>query len=117
MSGIDFFIRPATGSSSSDWIRFANTDISVKISRRMTRTIIRGGEGDDLHDEGAESATYTVRGEMDLDVYKEIIRMFRSGQPYIHDPFEEKDVKVIFAVMEYDGSTKEFTFELVEDKV
>jgi hypothetical protein len=43
--------------------------------------------------------------------------MFRSGQPFIHDPFEERDVKVIFASMEYESSNKMFTFELLEDIV
>ena len=43
--------------------------------------------------------------------------MFRSGQPCIHDPFEERDVKVVFASMEYDGSTESFKFELIEDIV
>ena len=29
MAGMDFFIRPATGTSSSDWIRIPNADIKV----------------------------------------------------------------------------------------
>ena len=62
MAGMDFFIRPATGTGSADWIRIPNADIEVRITRRLTRTIIRGGEGDNLHDEGAESTIYTVRG-------------------------------------------------------
>ena len=94
MAGTDFFIRPASGTSSADWLRLPNADISVVITRRITRTVLHGGEGDDLVDEGAESAVYTVRGEMDYEDYKKILKMFRSGQPYIHDPFEERDVKV-----------------------
>jgi hypothetical protein len=43
--------------------------------------------------------------------------MFRSGQPYIHDPFEERDVKVLFAAMEYEGTSEAFMFELIEDIV
>ena len=43
--------------------------------------------------------------------------MFRTGQPFIHDPFEERDVKVIFATLEYEGSTEKFTFELIEDVI
>ena len=81
MPGTDFFIRPASGTSSSDWIRLANADISVEIARRMTRTVLHGGEGDDLVDEGAESAVYTVRGEMNLEDYKKVLKMFRAGQP------------------------------------
>ena len=46
MAGMDFFIRPATGTGASDWVRIPNADIDVRLTRRMTRTIIRGGEGD-----------------------------------------------------------------------
>ena len=53
MAGTDFFIRPASGTSSSDWLRLPNADISVAITRRITRTVLHGGEGDDLVDEGA----------------------------------------------------------------
>ena len=117
MAGMDFFIRPATGTGSADWIRIPNADIDVKIARRLTRTIIRGGEGDNLHDEGAESTIYTVRGILSIDDYKKILKMFRTGQPFIHDPFEERDVKVIFASLEYEGSTEKFVFELIEDVI
>ena len=75
MAGMDFFIRPATGTGSADWIRIPNADIDVKIARRLTRTIIRGGEGDNLHDEGAESTIYTVRGILSVDDYKKILKM------------------------------------------
>ena len=76
MAGTDFFIRPASGTSSADWLRLPNADISVVITRRITRTVLHGGEGDDLVDEGAESAVYTVRGEMDYEDYKKILKMF-----------------------------------------
>ena len=76
MAGMDFFIRPATGTGSADWVRIPNADIDVKITRRLTRTIIRGGEGDNLHDEGAESTIYTVRGILSVDDYKKILKMF-----------------------------------------
>ena len=66
---------------------------------------------------GSESTLYTVSGEMKIDEYKEILSMCRSGQPCIHDPFEERDVKVVFASMEYDGSNEMFTFEFIEDIV
>ncbi len=97
MAGMDFFIRPATGTGSADWVRIPNADIDVKIARRLTRTMIRGVDSDNLHDEGAESTIYTVRGILSVDDYKQILKMFRTGQPFIHDPFEERDVKVIFA--------------------
>ena len=115
MSGIDFFIRPAAGTSSSDWLRIPEADISVVVTRRMTRTVTHGGEGDDLIDEGAESAVYTIEGEMELDVYKKVMEMFRGGQPYIHDPFSERDVKVIFSKFGFEGSSGRFSFELIED--
>jgi len=115
MAAQDFFIRPATGMTSDDWIRMEGCDISISIARRMTRTVTHGGEGDDLIDEGAESAVYTIRGEMDAETYRKVVEMFRSGQPYIHDPFEERDVKVVFSKLEYDGSNEQFLFELIED--
>tara|TARA_B100000287_G_C20447718_1_gene708212 strand:+ start:305 stop:658 length:354 start_codon:yes stop_codon:yes gene_type:complete len=115
MVGHDFFIRPASGTTSSDWVRLSNADISVSITRRVTRTVLRGGEGDDLVDEGAESAIYTVKGEMELSDYKKVLKMFRSGQPYIHDPFEERDVKTVFSRLEYDGSENLYEFEFIED--
>ena len=115
MSGMDFFIRPATVTSSSDWVRIPNADIKVRSARRITRTIVRGQEGDNLHDEGSESTLYTVSGEMKIDEYKKILSMYKSGQPCIHDPFEERDVKVVFASMEYDGSNESFIFEFIED--
>ena len=66
MVGMDFFIRPATGTTSADWVRIPNADIKVRLTRRMTRTIVRGEEGDNLHDEGSESAIYTISGEMQV---------------------------------------------------
>ena len=117
MAGMEFFIRPATGTTSSDWLRIADVDIKVSITRRITRTVTHGGEGDDLVDEGAESAVYIVDGEMEIDVYKKVLAMFRSGQPYIHDPFAEKDVKVVFSRMDFEGNSGKFTFEFIEDIV
>ena len=96
-------------------LEYHNADIKVRSARRITRTIVRGQEGDNLHDEGSESTLYTVSGEMKIDEYKKILAMYRSGQPCIHDPFEERDVKVVFASMEYDGSNEMFTFEFIED--
>jgi|TARA_B110000881_G_C18542757_1_gene499453 hypothetical protein len=115
MAGQEFFIRPASGMTSDDWIRLPDCHITVSISRRMTRTVTHGGEGDDLIDEGAESAEYVVEGEMDPETYRKVLEMFRSGQPYIHDPFEERDVKVVFSKLNYDGANEGFRFELIED--
>lgn len=115
MAGMDFFIRPANAMTSADWIRIENADISVSISRRITRTVTRGGEADDLDDEGAESAVYNVKGLITVDEYKQVMKMFRAGQPFIHDPFEERDVKTVFSSIQYDGSTEKFEFVLIED--
>ena len=108
-----FHLRPANGK----WIEFRNCSVNVKISRRLTRTIIHGGEGDDLIDEGAESAVYTVKGSLDLDQYKEVLAIFRGGQPYIHEPYEEVEKKVVFGRFEFDGESKEFEFDFIEDIV
>ena len=40
MPSMDFFIRPATAKTSADWIRFQNADISVRIARRITLSLI-----------------------------------------------------------------------------
>ena len=78
MAGMEFFIRPTTGTTSSDWLRIADVDMKVSITRRITRTVTHGGEGDDLVDEGAESAVYFVDGEMEIDVYKKVLAMVQS---------------------------------------
>ena len=103
----------ASGTSSSDWLRLPNADISVAITRRITRTVLHGGEGDDLVDEGAESAVYTVVGEMDYEEYKKILNMFRSN-PISTIPLK-KGTKCVFGKIEYDGSEKTYKFELIED--
>ena len=81
----------------------------------MTRTVTHGGEGDDLIDEGAESAIYVVKGEIELDDYKKVLEIFRGGQPYFHEPYEEKEMKVVFSKLNFDGGSGEYSFELIED--
>ena len=85
MAGMDFFIRPATGTTSADWVRIPDADIKVRLTRRMTRTIVRGEEGDNLHDEGSESAIYTISGEMQLDEYKRILACLLYTSPSPRD--------------------------------
>ena len=80
MAGTDFFIRPASGTSSSDWLRLPNADISVSISRRITRTVLHGGEGDDLDmqlreidieiedDDTGNKQKYQIVGEYESDI-------------------------------------------------
>jgi hypothetical protein len=105
------FIRTLNG----EWLQLTNCSINFEVRRRVTRTVTRGGEGDDLVDEGSESATYTICGKVELDTYKEILKIFRSGQPYFHDPFEERELKVVFSALRFDGNTGEYTLELLED--
>lgn len=98
-----------------DWHKIANCNVHMTVKRRLQRTVIRGNEGDDLLDEGAESAEYTITGNMSLSDYKDILKIFRSGQPWFHDPFEERQMKALFLSMDYDSASGSFEFVLVED--
>ena len=98
-----------------DWHKIANCNVHMSVKRRLQRTVIRGNEGDDLLDEGAESAIYTVTGNMSMSDYKEILDIFRGGQPWFHDPFEDKQMKVLFSSIDYDSATGAYEFILVED--
>ena len=66
-----------------DWVRIENCNVHMNVKRRLQRTVIRGNEGDDLLDEGAESAVYTITGNMDMEKYKEILIMENEEQKYI----------------------------------
>ena len=77
-----------------NWHKISNCNVHMNVKRRLQRTVIRGAEGDDLLDEGAESAMYTITGNMGMAEYKEILTIFRGGQPWFHDPFEERQMKV-----------------------
>ena len=105
------FLRHAEG----EWIKIESCNVHMMVARRMQRTVIRGGEGDDLHDEGAESAIYTISGSMDMTKYKQVLLVFRAGQPWFHDPFEDRQMKVIFSNIDYDSATGGFEFVLLED--
>ena len=98
-----------------DWVRIENCNVHMNVQRRLQRTVIRGNEGDDLLDEGAESAVYTITGNMDMVKYKEILKIFRTDQPYFHDPFEDRQMKALFASIDYDSSTGDYEFVLMED--
>ena len=78
-----------------DWGRIENCNVHMNVKRRLQRTVIRGNEGDDLLDEGAESAIYTITGKMNMVKYKEILAIFRKEQPIFNDPFEERQIKVL----------------------
>ena len=90
-------------------------EISIHIERRIQRTVIRGGEGDDLLDEGAESAVYDIEAEVSLSEYKSLMGLFRGGQPTIMDPFDPHEVKVAFKSVEYRASDGSLRMQLMED--
>ncbi len=35
--------------------------------------------------------------------------------PWVHDPFQDKQMKVLFSSIDYDSATGEYEFILVED--
>ena len=98
-----------------DWERIEDCNVHMNVKRRLQRTVIRGNEGDDLLDEGAESAVYTITGKMDMEKYKRILTIFRKDQPIFHDPFEDRQMKAVFSSIDYDSRSGEFEFILVED--
>ena len=100
-----------------DWLQFDNCHISVNIRRRITREVKRGGEGDDLVDEGAESAVYTMQGHLGIAGYREVLSIFRSAEVWLLDPFTETEIKVAFHRLQYDGDDGTYSFELIEDVV
>ena len=109
--------------ASSDLLAPTNTErrtleidcesLTVSIERRIQRTVIRGGEGDDLLDEGAESAVYEAVAIVGMAEYKEVLGLFRGSSPMIEDPFGHGDLKVAFKSLSYDGETLRMT--LIED--
>ena len=98
-----------------DWHRISNCNVHMSVKRRLQRTVIRGQEGDDLMDEGSESGEYIITGNMAMTEYKEILKIFRGGQPFFHDPFEERQMKVVFLSIDYDSATGAYEFILMED--
>ncbi len=89
--------------------------VSVNIKRRLERTLLRGGEGDDVKDEGSESAVYTVRLIVDNRGYKVLEGLFRAGQPSFIDPFIDREMLVAIQEMTYDSETGEVELVLIED--
>ena len=63
---------------------------------------------------GAESAVYTITGNMEMQMYKQT-KDFRKDQPYFHDPFEDRQMKAFFASIDYDSATGNYEFVLMED--
>ena len=50
-----------------------------------------------------------------MEKYKEILRIFRTDQPYFHDPFEDRQMKALFSSIDYDSATGDYEFVLMED--
>ena len=90
-------------------------EITIHIERRLQRTVIRGGEGDDLLDEGSESAVYDIVSSASVSEYKSLMELFRGGQPNIIDPFDGKEVKVAFKSVDYSASNGALKMVLIED--
>jgi hypothetical protein len=98
-----------------DWHKISNCNVHLNVKRRLQRTVIRGQEGDDLMDEGAESAEYRITGDMSMPEFKQILEIFRSGQPWFHDPFEDRQMKALFLSIDYDSASGAYEFILMED--
>ena len=90
-------------------------DIGISVERRLQRTVLRGGEGDDMSDEGSESAVYTVDAVIDLPQYRELIRIFRGNQPMMVEPYEGTDIKVAFRSISYQNRKKELKLVIIQD--
>ncbi len=91
------------------------SEIEINIERRIQRTILHGGEGDDLSDQGAESAIYDIEAYIEVDAYTTIMGLFRGGQPTIEEPFEGGKVKVAFKNIQYSAAKRLLKLRLIED--
>ena len=97
------------------WIEINDCSVSMSVTRRIQRTVVRGNEGDDILDEGSESVLYTIKGEMPVSEYRQILIMFRKGGIFFKDPFEERTVSAIISKIEFDGNSKNYLIEIIED--
>jgi|TARA_B110000881_G_scaffold211705_1_gene220555 hypothetical protein len=91
------------------------SEISISIERRIQRTVIRGGEGDDLTDEGSESAVYDIEAYVEVDAYTTVMGLFRGGQPTIREPFEGGETKIAFKSIQYSAANRLLKLKLIED--
>ncbi len=89
--------------------------IEIENERRLQRTILRGGEGDDLQDEGSESNVYTIGAVLDEELYIEYLGMFEGDQPMMFEPMEKKWIKVAFRKLNYDVLSQEFVGIILHD--
>ena len=98
-----------------DRIKITCKEVQVSVERRLQRTILRGGEGDDMEDQGSESALYSIRAEINSDKYLELMDVFRGTQPRMIEPFDGREIKVAFSNISYSASTKELRTDIIED--
>ena len=98
-----------------NWMEINNCSVSMSVTRRIQRTIVRGNEGDDILDEGAESVVYSIEGQMPVSEYRLILKMFRKGGILFKDPFEERIANAIISKIEFDGNTRNYLIEIIED--
>ena len=93
-------------------MQLENCNVHVSIKRRIERTLVRGGEGDDLRDEGSESAVYTLSLKVDIAGYQLLEGLFRSGQPSFVDPFLDREMLVAVQELDYDSDTQIVVFSV-----
>jgi len=93
-----------------EWTVISDCSVHMSVARRIQRTIVRGSEGDDILDEGSESAVFTV-----LEDHRNVLRIFRRGGARFKDPFEEREASAIVTNVEYEGDTGEYSIEIIED--
>ena len=101
--------------NNENWTVIEDCSVSMSVTRRIQRTIVRGNEGDDILDEGSESVIYSVTGGMSVSEYRRILKIFRDGEIFFRDPFEEKDISAIISKIEYDGNQGSYFIEIIED--
>jgi len=101
--------------SNDDRIKINCKEVQVSVERRLQRTILRGGEGDDMEDQGSESALYSIRAKINSDKYLELMDVFRGTQPRMIEPFDGREIKVAFSNISYSASTKELKTDIIED--
>ena len=115
--GNDDLVAPTTKERTS--VKVDCDPILVSIERRIQRTVIRGGEGDDLLDEGAESAVYEATARVDNDVYLDVLRIFRGKDIQMVDPYGGRTLKVAFKSISFEGASDsllgELKMTLIED--
>ena len=96
-------------------VRIDCDSVRVSIERRIQRTVIRGGEGDDLLDEGAESAVYEAAANVSNDVYLDVLSVFRGRDIQMADPFDGRSLKVAFKSISFDSRSNLLNMTLIED--